>query len=202
MSNGPGDSFFAPIASAVFGIAIGIAGGFFVIGVLFSQYYMKSEFENSRYEIEIPLSPDPAMEIDLEELRCLALNIYYEARNDSYAGKYSVADVVLNRIQHTRYPDTICEVVMEAKMSENWTPIKNQCQFSWYCDGKPDTPTNEIAWKESEGIARNILTSGKFRGITEGSTHYHALYVTPKWIGDVGMHAVGVIGLHSFYRRD
>jgi len=144
--------------------------------------------------------------VDQNELRCLALNVYYEARNDSYAGKYAVADVVLNRTENNRYPSTICEVVMDAQMAENWqgdiVPIKHKCQFSWYCDGKPDTPTNELAWNESLIIAKNILTSGKFRGITEGSTHYHALYVTPKWIGDRGMNSTGVIGLHSFYRWD
>lgn len=57
---------------------------------------------------------------------------------------------------------------------------KNQCQFSWYCDGKSDLPMNKEAWKWSKLIARMVL-EGKIEDVTNGATHYHADYVNPQW---------------------
>ena len=54
------------------------------------------------------------------ELYCLAQNIYFEAKSEPLAGQYAVADVVLNRVQDTRYPNTICEVVKEGPIKESW----------------------------------------------------------------------------------
>ena len=66
-----------------------------------------------------------------DEVTCLAQNIYWEARNQSIQGMYAVADVTLNRVKDKRWPSTVCEVVKQRRRSR---------QFSWYCDGKPDTP--------------------------------------------------------------
>ena len=84
---------------------------------------------------------------------CLAENIYFEARSDSVAGQAAVADVVINRMFDSRYPNTICKVVTEGPIRESWKtrqnpdlddservyyPVRHRCQFSWYCDGKSD----------------------------------------------------------------
>jgi len=128
--------------------------------------------------------------------RCLATNIYHEARSESLAGQYAVADVVLNRVKSRHYPDTICGVVHQA---QTWggNPIRNKCQFSWYCDGKSDEPTETNSWQQSVEVAISIMHYDKFRGITEGATHYHTNYVNPFWNRD--MHLVGSIGDHIFY---
>lgn len=146
-------------------------------------------------------------------LYCLALNIYYESRADNLSGKYAVADVVLNRVNDPRYPNTVCEVVEQAVMRESWKtaqhkdipeeeriyyPVRHKCQFSWFCDGRPDTPNNEQSWMEAQIIAYNILEFGRFRGITEGATHYHATYVTPHW--STAFDLRGQIGSHIFYQ--
>lgn len=132
------------------------------------------------------------------EFQCLALNIYFEARSDNLAGKAAVADVVINRTKDRRYPASICEVVHQGRQDANGNMIRNQCQFSWYCDGKSDDPKNLELWNESQIIAYNMLTHGKYRGITEGATHYHATYVNPRWAAD--LQQVGQIGAHVFYR--
>jgi spore germination cell wall hydrolase CwlJ-like protein len=49
-------------------------------------------------------------------LTCLALNIYHEARSESFDGQYAVAHVVINRVQDHRWPDSICEVVKHSMM--------------------------------------------------------------------------------------
>ena len=129
---------------------------------------------------------------------CLAQNIYYEARGSSLADQAAVADVVLNRVSDNRYPNTICEVVQQGKQHANGQMKRNQCQFSWYCDGKSDYPTNQEAWSKAQQTAYMMIYYQDFRGITEGATHYHADYVKPKWAR--GLQLVGRIGEHIFYR--
>jgi N-acetylmuramoyl-L-alanine amidase len=76
--------------------------------------------------------------------------------------------------------------------------IRNMCQFSWYCDGKSDWPTNMDAWVEAQQIAYNMVVHYDARGLTEGATHYHATYVSPAWARDFAL--IGRIGEHIFYR--
>ena len=118
---------------------------------------------------------------DKPEMWCLALNIYYEARSSNRADRMAVADVVINRVNHSYYPSTICEVVQQGKQYADGRMVRNRCQFSWYCDGKSDWPTNMDAWVEAQQIAYNMLVHSDARGITEGATHYHSIMVEPYW---------------------
>jgi len=132
------------------------------------------------------------------EAWCLAQNIYYEARGSNRADRIAVADVVLNRVQDTRYPNTVCGVVRQGKQYADGRMIRNKCQFSWYCDGKSDWPRDMDAWVDAQQIAYNMLTWDAGRGLTEGGTHYHADYVDPSWARELQL--VGRIGVHVFYR--
>jgi spore germination cell wall hydrolase CwlJ-like protein len=129
---------------------------------------------------------------------CLAQNIYYETRGSNFADQVAVADVVLNRVKDTRYPNTVCEVVQQGRNHANGQPKRNQCQFSWWCDGKSDYPTNKDAWAHAQQTAYMMLYLDQYRGISEGATHYHAHYVNPRWAKS--FHLVGTIGEHKFYR--
>jgi N-acetylmuramoyl-L-alanine amidase len=131
---------------------------------------------------------------------CLAQNIYYEARGSSRADQIAVADVVINRVQDERYPDSICEVVQQGEQHANGQMKRNRCQFSWYCDGKSDWPKDLDAWVIAQQIAFNMITYGDWRGLTEGATHYHANYVNPSWARTLTL--TGTIGVHKFYRWD
>ena len=146
--------------------------------------------------------PASAQNFELEKLfpqvQCMALNVYYEARGSNLADKAAVADVVLNRVNDTRYPDTVCGVVKQGLQDANGNMLRNKCQFSWYCDGKHDRPQDEDRWVEAQSIAWNMVEEGKYRGITEGATHYHATYVNPRWASTLQL--VGRIGAHIFYR--
>ena len=143
-----------------------------------------------------------AQNFELEKLfpqvECMALNIYYESRGSNLADKAAVADVVLNRVNDTRYPNTVCEVVKQGLQDANGNMRRNKCQFSWYCDGKADNPQNQDLYVEAQSIAWNMVEEGKYRGITEGATHYHATYVNPRWASTLQL--VGRIGAHIFYR--
>jgi len=84
--------------------------------------------------------------LELEmDTHCLAQNIYFEAGNQPLAGQIAVANVVLNRVEHDKFPDSICGVVYQTKeWRTSWTgktiPKLGMCQFSWFCDGKSDKP--------------------------------------------------------------
>jgi spore germination cell wall hydrolase CwlJ-like protein len=81
-------------------------------------------------------------------LICLSLTIYFEARNQPLEGQVAVAQVVLNRVMDDRYPDKVCDVVMQSrKYKDSGHPVKWSCQFSFYCDGKTDTPTDIDAYR-------------------------------------------------------
>jgi N-acetylmuramoyl-L-alanine amidase len=131
---------------------------------------------------------------------CLAQNIYYEARGSSRADQIAVADVVINRVQDERYPNTVCEVVRQGRQHADGRMKRNQCQFSWYCDGKSDWPTDMDAWVIAQQIAYNMYVHDDYRGLTEGATHYHADYVNPSWARTLTL--TGTIGVHKFYRWD
>ena len=118
---------------------------------------------------------------------CLALNTYHEAKNQSLVGQVATAQVVMNRVEDDRFPNTICEVVKQGPTRpscedpEKEYPIKHRCQFSWYCDGKDDTPKNEKAWRKAQDVAFLVLYNKIQLDVTEGATHYHATYVKPAW---------------------
>ena len=125
-------------------------------------------------------------------LTCLALNIYHEARNDTDTGQYAVAHVVLNRVQHDRWPDDVCKVV-----KQGYHKGKHKCQFSWYCDGKSDKPYEEVSWAKAILVANDVL-SGTTDDVTHGATHYHARYVKPYWAKHLTKTVA--IGSHIYYK--
>ena len=122
-------------------------------------------------------------------LECLAKNIYFESRNQPWVGKLAVAQVTLNRVADSRFPDSICDVVKQQK--------KNTCQFSWYCDGLSDTPHDVKEWKQSLVIAIYSQVA-EIPDVTEGSLWYHATYIDPPYWARVFTKKL-VIQDHIFY---
>lgn len=146
----------------------------------------------------------PDIEKDIE---CMALNIYHEARNENYAGQKAVAFVVMNRVNSELFPNSVCEVVYQGRVSK-WhrdntgkeVPLRNQCQFSWYCDGKPDTVHNPAKFQEAREIAFRVITQyNSLVDNTYGALWYHASYVSPKWRHDYDKTVK--IETHIFYKE-
>jgi spore germination cell wall hydrolase CwlJ-like protein len=135
---------------------------------------------------------------------CLAKNIYFEAKNQGTAGWAAVASVTLNRVNDTRYPNSICEVVYQGPARPSWKdpelmiPIRHKCQFSWYCDGKSDVMRNASKGQEIIKFAEYVLSTKFDLDITDGATHYHADYVYPAWAKTKTKTIE--IGDHIFYR--
>ena len=135
----------------------------------------------------------------VDALMCLALNVYFEARNQSLEGQLAVAQVVVNRTIDNRYPDTLCEVVYDARTYSSGFPKRHQCQFSWYCDGKSDKPTDKAAFERAMQITIYLMKSN-VSDITNGAMHYHTLQVLPFWAE--GKNPTAIIGNHIFYRLE
>lgn len=117
-------------------------------------------------------------------LVCLTMNVYWEARNQDIAGQLAVAQVTMNRVHSSEYPNSVCEVVHQHK------------QFSWYWDGKSDVPKEEKAW-ETAMIVADAAMHGSGHAELQGVTHYHAVYSQPYWKDY--MTKVAEIGDHIFY---
>lgn len=126
-----------------------------------------------------------------EELHCLALNIYHEARSEPLSGQLAVAQVTLNRVASKSFPHSVCEVVKQGGQK------RNRCQFSWWCDGKSDQPTEMKAWRKSLDLGRRVLAE-QLSDPTDGALFYHATYVSPKW--SRSFQRTTQIGRHLFYR--
>lgn len=132
-------------------------------------------------------------ELDADELYCLTEALYFEARGESLMGVQGVAEVILNRRDSGAYPDTICGVINQGVSSRLYN-----CQFSYNCDGQPETINEPEAWDRMDGIARRMLAEGP-RPLTKGATHYHTRQVSPSWASRIPRTAE--IGAHLFYRE-
>ena len=132
-----------------------------------------------------------------ESLICLALNVYHEARSQSLVEQIAVAQVVVNRVNDDRYPDSICGVVKQGEKNPDGTMKKDRCQFSWYCDDKSDKTYEKKSWGVALSVAKSVR-DGKTTDLTEGATHYHAVSVNPFWAKT--LKKVTRIGKHIFYR--
>jgi spore germination cell wall hydrolase CwlJ-like protein len=123
-------------------------------------------------------------------LRCMTQAIYYEAANEPETGKRAVAQVVLNRLRHPAYPNSVCGVVYEGANAR-------VCQFSFTCDGSLLRPPMARQWQESRRVAQSALAGGVLSDVGS-ATHYHADYVVPRWAFTLGK--LEKIGTHIFYR--
>src|SRR6056300_1537799 len=161
-----------------------------------------------------------------QEMICLAENIYFEARAEGMDGKAAVANVTRNRVESEQFPNTYCGVVYQGPVRESWKtkkqkdladservyyPIRNRCQFSWYCDGEKDMiwanyertgkeiKLNADAWRASVDVAIWTLGYGSYtvNDNTTGATYYYAHnLVYPHWADD--FEVTEVIGNHTF----
>lgn len=139
-----------------------------------------------------PLTDKKGKKVSDKELWCMATAIYFEARGESYRGQVAVGQVVMNRVAHKLYPDTICGVVYQNQNK------RNACQFSFACDGIPERVTEQKAWDQAMKIAKDVIAGREYIADVGYSTHYHATYVYPHWAPRMKKNTK--IGMHVFYQ--
>lgn len=128
-------------------------------------------------------------------MACIALAIYFEARGESNLGQWAVGRVVLNRVSDPRYPSDACSVVKQGPWSRG-LPIRHMCQFSFYCDGRPENVLNLPSWRR----ALRMAFLSQDLDVVGGATHYHSRAVSPSW--SRSMRVTRTIGNHIFYATE
>ncbi len=127
-----------------------------------------------------------------ENWRCLSEALYFEARGEGVKGQFAVAEVIMNRVQSSRFPDSLCGVIKQG------TGRKYQCQFTYTCDGHKEVIAEPKAYERVSKVARAAL-DGISPELTAGATHYHTTAVRPSWSRVYKKTAR--IGVHIFYRH-
>jgi len=124
-------------------------------------------------------------------LECLTAGIYYEAASESDDGQRAVAQVILNRVRHPAFPNSVCGVVYQG--SER----ASGCQFSFSCDGAMARLPSRTGWARAARIAAAALAGSVYAPVGL-ATHYHTYAVTPAW--NKGLVMTDAIGAHFFHR--
>ncbi len=123
---------------------------------------------------------------------CLTAAIYYEAGNEPDEGQRAVAQVILNRVRHPAYPDTICGVVYQGTERND-----TLCQFTFGCDGSMARMPVSLVWSRARRNAQAAL-SGEVYAPVGLATHYHTLAVNPIW--NKALTPTAIVGAHIFFR--
>lgn len=125
-----------------------------------------------------------------EAWACLAQALYFEARGETIKGQVAVAEVILNRVDASTFPNTVCGVIHQG------TGRKYACQFTFTCDGMSETIHEKQAYERVGKVARFML-DGAPRALTNGATYYHTNAVNPSWARKFTR--TTTIGVHHFY---
>lgn len=109
----------------------------------------------------------------LSEVGCLALAVYFEARSDPLPGRMFVAQTVINRVESKRFPDTVCDVVLQKKQFSFFNKVYN---------GEPlimsDSVVDQRAWNRSIKEAYRFYMN---KPDIHDSCHYTTHNVSNKW---------------------
>lgn len=190
-------------------ISLSVIAGYMIYDHHFQEskptvaYTVKQSNNSTVTYVPIQVLPiEKTITIDEKELQCMALNMYFEARNQKGEKPMAaVGYVVLNRITSSEFKgDNVCDIVYAGRKDRNGNYILHACQFSWVCDGKPDEPllNNKLeirAWEKAQEIAFKVLT-GTIDNPVQDAVMYHADYVTTNW---ENLQFVEKIGNHLFY---
>jgi hypothetical protein len=121
---------------------------------------------------------------------CLTEAVYYEAASEPEQGQRAVAQVVLNRVRHPSFPNSVCAVVYQG--SERRTG----CQFTFTCDGSLRRPPARGLWSRARQVAESAL-NGRVESSVGMATHYHTDWVFPYWAAN--LKKITRVGTHIFY---
>ena len=180
-------------------ITMGLISLNILLGIFIYNGYQQSKvhipvIENTTVVIQQPVKQFTQLvwvkpiKLDKKQLQCLRMNVFYEAGVESKLGKLAVAQVTMNRVESSRYADTVCSVVYD------------KYQFSWTLDKSKrfKTPSGPL-WKESKQVVDQFLKGARIANL-EDSMYYHTDKVKPKWSSS--MEKVAQIGNHLFFTNN
>ena len=129
--------------------------------------------------------------------QCMVEAIYFEARGEDFVGQLAVGTVIMERVESSKFPSTVCKVVRSGRYWKG-NPVRNKCAFSYWCDGKSEKIKDYMAHDDAIQTALLVLQGVRLHQV-QGSTYYHASYVRPSWARK--MKRVGIVGRHIFYKE-
>ena len=121
---------------------------------------------------------------------CLAAAAIYEAGDDA-TGQKAVVQVVLNRVRHPAFPNSVCGVVFQG------AERRTGCQFTFTCDGAMLRAVVPAAWERARAVARAALNGTVDRRVGH-ATHYHTDWVVPYWSSSLDK--IVEVHTHLFFR--
>lgn len=139
-----------------------------------------------------PPAEEPVGSYSQKDFECLREAIYFEARASDPIGQHAVADVIKNRAEDPRFPNSICGVIAEGQ-------AKGRCQFSYRCDARGEEFHDQIKFTNATRIAEEALKFPQ-QDITDGALYFHSTRMAPGWFGTLVR--TGVFGGHVFYKID
>ena len=149
-----------------------------------------------------------------EDLYCLALNAYHEARGVGMTEMMAVSQVVMNRANRREIFEPICAVVTEGPVRESWKtrdnkalleeeriyiPIKHKCQFSWWCDGRSDIVRNFKGWKDAI-LAAYLVYNNYGEDKVNGALYYYAHDKIDRPVWAKNMQVTAVLAGHTYLK--
>jgi spore germination cell wall hydrolase CwlJ-like protein len=118
------------------------------------------------------------------ELECLAAGVYFESKGEPLAGQLAVGDVIANRSDSGRFPESYCGVITQ------------RGQFSFVHHGSwPKIRRDSRAWQTAVAIAK-IVDQNLKDSVAANALYFHARRVSPGW----HKKRVASIGNHIFFR--
>jgi spore germination cell wall hydrolase CwlJ-like protein len=163
------------------------------IGVIGAVSLLTWAVDNKLSSITVAESSQITADMREKQLGCLAKNIYYEAGSEPFEGKVAVAQVTMNRVKSSEFPNDVCKTIYQ----KNIFYEKVMCQFSWYCDrALMMRPIHKDNYNESMEVAKRVLLEGFRLPSLEHALFFHGDYINPGWKRTKVAH----IGRHIFYK--
>lgn len=155
-----------------------------IVDDIIADSIITNAIKNDAADVSFPTAEN----LELTELKCLTQTIYYEARGEGHAGKVAVGNVVMNRVQSKKFPNSICKVMHQR--------YRGRCQFSFVCDNSMAKKTNPRQWYEAKSIAQKLIQQ-ELNDYSNGGLFFHANYAKIKI---PQRRYTAKIGHHYFYR--
>lgn len=142
-------------------------------------------------QVALALPQIDAQRLSDDPVVCLALTLYWEGRGESDLAQKAVGHVVMNRVRAASFPSDICSVVTQHGPEP-------PCQFSWWCDGRSDTPQDYAEWWRAFRNAAEVY-GNPAADPTGGALYFHRKDLRPSWARAKAT-APRVFGGHVFFR--
>lgn len=143
------------------------------------------------------LLQNPAISAE-REINCLTTAIYKEARGESLKGQEAVAQVVMNRVNHPAYPNSVCKVVLQPKQFSWANDLTNSARSLLKGSTKHLNKQDLSSYQQARQVAlRAFYGIWEYNAKIQQSLYFVHKSIQPSWTKNLKKDAT--IGNHRFY---